>query len=318
MKFVNFDIKNNIFLAPMAGITDLAFRTVCREHGAGLCYSEMISSRAMVFQDRKTRELLKTNKEDNPLVIQLFGCEPDIMGEASKLIEESGFKMIDINSGCPTPKIVNNGDGCALMKNPKLLGEIVKNVVNSVKIPVSVKIRTGYNSDSINAVECAKVAEANGASSITVHGRTREQFYSGKADYSIIRDVKNAVKIPVTGNGDIFSPEDALKLFSETGCDAVMVGRGSLGNPFIFNQINDLIEKGSYEDYPLDYKLSVLKRQVDLMVQYKNEHRAILEARKHLAWYLKGLKNSKVYRQMSNSVNTLEEVDNLCRLILSE
>ncbi len=318
MNFVNFDIRNNIFLAPMAGITDLAFRTVCREHGASLCYSEMVSSRAMVFQDKKTRELLKTNDKDSPLAIQLFGCEPDIMGEASKMIEAMGFKMIDINSGCPTPKIVNNGDGCALMKNPKLLGEIIKNVVDSVKIPVTVKIRTGYNENSINAVECAKIAEANGVSAITVHGRTREQFYSGKADYNIIREVKNSVKIPVTGNGDIFCPEDALKLFSETGCDAIMVGRGSLGNPFIFNQINDLINKGKYEEYPLNYKLSVLKRQIELMVEYKNEHRAILEARKHLAWYLKGLKNSKVYRQMSNSVNTLEEVDNLCRLILSE
>lgn len=316
MKFVEFDIKNNIFLAPMAGITDLAFRTVCREHGAGMCYSEMISAKALVFQDKKTKELLKTNSQDTPLCVQLFGCEPDIIAEACRIISDMGFKMIDINSGCPTPKIVNNGDGSALMKNPKLLGEIIKKASLSTDVPITVKLRAGYTPDNINAVECAKTAEANGAKAVAVHGRTREQFYSGKADYSVIKAVKEAVKIPVIGNGDVFSPEDAEKLFNETGCDAIMVGRGSLGRPYLFNQINEYLKKGDFSDYSLDFKLSILKRQITLMVEYKNEHRAILEARKHLAWYLKGLKNSKIYRQMSNSVTTLDEVDKLCKSIL--
>lgn len=316
MFFGDFDIKNNIFLAPMAGITDLAFRTISRDCGAGLCYSEMISSKGLVFQDKKTKEILKTNDYDSPLAVQLFGCDPQIMSEAAKKIEAMGFKMIDINSGCPTPKIVNNGDGSALMKNPQLLGTIVKEVTSRVKIPVTVKIRMGYTADSINAVECAKIIEESGAKAVAVHGRTREQFYSGKADYSIIRKVKEAVKIPVIGNGDIFSPEDAKKLFTETGCDAIMLGRGTLGKPYIFSQIKDYFEKGSYEDYTLEYKLSLLKKQIDLMVEYKGERRAILEARKHLAWYLKGMKNSKVFRLMANSVSSLEEVDNMCKLIL--
>lgn len=316
MKFVNFDIKKRVFLAPMAGITDLAFRTITRECGASLCYSEMISAKALVFSDKKTRDLLKTNEYDTPLIVQLFGSEPYIISEAVKIIADMGFEMIDINSGCPTPKIVNNGDGSALMKNPSLLGKVTEAAVKATSLPVSVKIRTGYTSDSINAVECAKIIEDSGASAIGIHGRTREQFYSGTANYEIIKEVKNTVKIPVIGNGDIFCPEDAERLFNETGCDAVMVGRGSLGRPYIFNQINDYLETKTYkEDYPINFKLSLLKKQVQLMVEYKNEHRAVLEARKHLAWYLKGLKNSKVYRQMSNSVNSLEEINNLCNLI---
>ena len=315
MKFVDFDIKNKIFLAPMAGITDLAVRTVARKCGAGLCYSEMISAKGLVFQDKKTKDLLKTNEYDSPLIVQLFGCEPDIMAEAVKIINSMGFKMIDINSGCPTPKIVGNGDGSALMKNPKLLGDVISSAVKASDIPISVKIRAGYTYDSINAVECAKIIEGSGAKAIAVHGRTREQFYSGKADYEIIKKVKEAVKIPVIGNGDVFLPEDAKKLFDETGCDAILVGRGSLGRPYIFSQISDFLKNGIYEDYPLDYKLSLLKEQIELTVLYKGEHRAILEARKHLAWYLKGVKNSKIYRQMCNSVTTLSEVYNLCDLV---
>ena len=315
MKFVDFDIKNNIFLAPMAGITDLAVRTVSRKCGAGLCYSEMISAKALVFQDKKTKDLLKTNEYDSPLIVQLFGCEPDIMAQAVRIVKDMGFKMIDINSGCPTPKIVGNGDGSALMKNPKLLGEVVKAAVDASEIPVSVKIRSGYTTDSINAVECAKIIEQCGASAVAVHGRTREQFYSGKADYKIIKNVKDSVKIPVIGNGDIFAPEDAKKLFDETGCDAVLVGRGSLGKPYIFSQINDYLSTGKYENYSIDYKLELLKEQIELTVLYKGEHRAILEARKHLAWYLKGIKNSKIYRQMCNSVTTLSEVYSLCESV---
>ena len=313
MKFVNFDIKNNIFLAPMAGITDLAFRTVSREYGAGLCYSEMISAKGLYYKDKKTKDLLLTNSFDEPLIVQIFGNDPYIISEGVKIVADMGFKMVDINSGCPAPKIVNNNEGSALMKDPVLLGKIVESAVKASDIPVSVKIRSGFTKESINAIECAKIIEESGASAIAVHPKTREQFYSPGADFSIVKKIKETVKIPVIGNGEIYTPEDCEKVFKETLCDAVLIARGALGNPFIFTQINDFLKTKNYiKNYSVSEKLKTLIHQTELTVKYKGEHRAILEARKHIAWYLKGVKHSKNLRMAANNVTTLEEIYNLC------
>lgn len=313
MKFVNFDIKNNIFLAPMAGITDLAFRTICRECGAGLCYSEMISAKGLYYKDKKTKDLLLSNSYDSPLIVQIFGNDPYIISEGVKIISDMGFKMVDINCGCPAPKIVNNNEGSALMKDPLLLSKIVESAVKASDLPISVKIRSGFTKESINAIECAKIIEASGASAIAVHPKTREQFYSPGADLSIIRDIKETVKIPVIGNGEIYTPEDCQNLFKESLCDAVLIARGALGNPFIFTQINDFLSTKEYiKNYPISKKLKALIRQTELTVKYKGEHRAILEARKHIAWYLKGIKHSKNLRMAANNVTTLEEIYFLC------
>ena len=313
MKFVNFDIKNNIFLAPMAGITDLAFRTVSRKFGASLCYSEMISAKGLYYKDQKTKDLLMTNTYDSPLIVQLFGNDPYIISEGVKAVADMGFKMIDLNCGCPAPKIVNNNEGSALMKDPQLIGKIVESAVKASHLPVSVKIRTGFTKDTINAVECAKIIENSGASAVAVHGKTREQFYSGDADYNIIREVKEAVSIPVSGNGEVYTPYDCERLLKESGCDYVLIGRGALGNPFIFEQISDYFEKGEFiKDYDVSKRMDALLYQTELTVKYKGEHRAILEARKHIAWYLKGVKNSKNFRLMANNVKSLEEVYALC------
>ena len=313
MKFVNFDIKNNIFLAPMAGITDLAFRTVSRECGAGLCYTEMISAKGLYYKDKKTKDLLLTNSYDEPLIVQIFGNDPYIISEGVKIVSDMGFKMVDINSGCPAPKIVNNNEGSALMKDPQLLSKIVESAVKASDIPISVKIRSGFTKESINAKECAKIIEESGASAIAIHPKTREQFYSPGADIKLIREIKETVKIPVIGNGEIYTPEDCEKIFKETLCDAVLIARGALGNPFIFTQINDFLKTKEYtKNYSVSQKLKTLIHQTELTVKYKGEHRAILEARKHIAWYLKGIKHSKNLRMAANNVNTLEEIYNLC------
>ena len=290
MKIGSLELDNNIFLAPMAGVTDLPFRCMCKEFGCGLVYSEMVSAKGLYYKDKKTATLMKISEKEKPAAIQIFGSEPDIMAEVIPEVIKTGVDIIDINMGCPTPKIVNNGDGSALMKNLKLAGEVIRKCVDASSLPVTVKFRMGWDSNSINAVEFAKVAEANGASAITVHGRTREQFYSGKADWNIIREVKNAVNIPVIGNGDIFCARDAVDMFSETGCDAVMVGRGAEGNPFIFRQINEIMRTGDVSYYPtnrerVEYAIRLL---VDLVAE-KGENRGVKEARKHIAWFIKGL-----------------------------
>ena len=290
MKIGSLELDNNIFLAPMAGVTDLPFRCMCKEFGCGLVYSEMVSAKGLYYKDKKTSTLMKIDEREKPCAIQIFGSEPDIMAEVIPEVIDKGADIIDINMGCPTPKIVNNGDGSALMKNPKLAGEVIRKCVDASSLPVTVKFRMGWDSDNINAVEFAKVAEANGASAVTIHGRTREQFYSGQADWNIIREVKNAVNIPVIGNGDIFSAQDAVNMFSQTGCDAVMVGRGAEGNPFIFRQINEIITTGSVGYYPtnrerVEYAIKLL---VDLVAE-KGENRGAKEARKHIAWFIKGL-----------------------------
>lgn len=318
VEFCSLKLKNNIFLAPMAGITDLAFRTVCREMGAGFCYSEMISAKALTYNDKKTYTLLKTSEADSPLGIQLFGSEPDIMANAAEIIEKEGFPLIDINSGCPAPKIYNNGEGSALMKNPGLLYDIVKSVVKRVNIPVTVKIRRGIDEGNESAVICAKACEDAGASAITVHGRYREQYYSGCSEPSVIKSVKDAVKIPVVANGDVTSPEEAENLMKITGCDFVMVGRGSLGAPYIFKQINDYFEYGKYENYSRNSALDIMVKQIRLACENKGELIAVKEARKHILWYLKGIRNAKALKNEATKVNTFEDVLNFKNSITSQ
>ena len=242
MKIGGIETENNIFLAPMAGVTDKPFRRICKKYGAGMVYSEMISAKALHYKDKKTHELMSLAADEHPCAVQIFGSEPEIMAEAAENVFLSGADVLDINMGCPTPKIVNNGDGSALMKNTELIGKIVKAVSGVSKLPVTVKIRKGWDDESVNAVDAAKIAEENGAAAIAVHGRTRKAFYSGKADWDIIKEVKNAVNIPVIGNGDIRSAYDAKNMFDYTGCDAVMIGRGAQGNPFIFRQICELMK----------------------------------------------------------------------------
>ena len=282
--------ESRVFLAPMAGVTDLPFRKICRRCGAGLVYSEMISAKGLYYNDKKTAELMRADDEARPYALQIFGSDADIMAEVIPKVMEVKPDIIDINMGCPMPKIVNNGDGSALMKNPRLAGEIVRKVSAVSPVPVTVKIRKGYDNNSVNAVETALILEENGAAAIAVHGRTHEEFYSGCADWDIIKEVKKAVSIPVIGNGDIREARDAKRMLDYTGCDAVMVGRASEGNPFIFRQINEYLETGTVTFYPTPLmRLEQMTEHVEMLVAYKGEARGIKEARKHIAWYIKGL-----------------------------
>ena len=317
MKIGDIAIENNVFLAPMAGVTDLPFRKICRRYGCGVTCSEMVSAKGIYYKDKKTAGLMKLSEDEKPAAVQIFGSDPEIMGKTAPEAEETGASFIDINMGCPAPKIVNNGDGSALMKNPRLAGEIVKAVTRAVSIPVTVKIRKGWDAD--NAVEIAKILEANGAAAITVHGRTREQFYSGKADWEVIKNVKEAVNIPVIGNGDIFTPYDALKMLEITGCDGVMVARGAQGNPFIFRQIEELIKTGEVTYFPsAREKLIQAWEHTKLLVEEKGENRGIKEARKHIAWYIKGMKDSSAMKNKVFKAVSLEEIDELFKYTLSK
>ncbi|MBQ3463625.1 MAG: tRNA dihydrouridine synthase DusB [Clostridia bacterium] len=288
MKIGTLITENNIFLAPMAGITDLPFRKICRRYGASLVYTEMVSAKGLHYRDKKTPQLMKIDGDERPCALQIFGSDADIMAEVVPQVMEFKPDIIDINMGCPTPKIVNNGDGSALLKTPEKIGEIVRKVSDTSPIPVTVKIRKGWDSDNINAVEVAKIIEQNGAAAIAVHGRTREEYYSGKADWDIIRQVKNAVKIPVIGNGDIKTPPDAKRMIDETGCDAVMIGRGAQGNPFLFRQIAEYLETGevTYNPTPRE-KLTQMIEHINMLIDEKGEYIGIREARKHIAWYIK-------------------------------
>lgn len=303
--------KNKVMLAPMAGVTDLAFRTICKEYGADLVVSEMISSRGLHYKDKKTAALLKTNQTEAPLIVQLFGNDPEIMAESAKTLEGMGVSYLDINMGCPAPKIVKNGDGCALMQNEILAGKIAETVVQAVSVPVSVKFRAGWDTDSQNAVSFAKVMECSGVSAIAIHGRTKEQFYSGTANLEIIKRVKEAVSVPVIGNGDITDGASAKNMLDKTGCDSIMVGRGALGNPFIFQCIKKTLAGETYSEPTLFERQRAMQRHIELMRETKPERVGVPEMRKHFAWYVKGLPHSAKLKVQAFSAKSYEELFDL-------
>lgn len=308
----NVEIKNRIALGPMAGVTDLPFRLLCKEQGCGMIYTEMVSAKAILYNNKNTIELLQSDEKERPVALQLFGSEPDIMAEIAERVSEGPYDFIDVNMGCPVPKIVNNGEGSALMKNPVLAAEIVEAMVKKSRKPITVKIRKGFDDSSINAVEVAKRLEQAGASLVAVHGRTREQFYSGEADWDIIRCVKEAVKIPVTGNGDIRSPEDAKRMLDETGCDMIMIGRAARGNPWIFRQVDEYLRTGVRLDRPsIDEVKSMILRHCKMLVEYKGEYTGIREMRKHVAWYIFGYPHAAALRNAVNMVESIEELEEL-------
>ena len=308
----NVELANRYILAPMAGVTDLPFRLLCREMGAGLLCMEMVSAKAILYGNKNTKSLLEIHPEEPPVSLQLFGSDPDIMSEIAKRIEELPFSFLDINMGCPVPKIVGNGEGSALMREPKKVEQILSSMVRHVKKPVTVKFRKGFNDTSVNAVEIAKIAESCGVAAVAVHGRTREQYYSGKADWEIIRQVKEAVKIPVIGNGDVFQPEDAEAMLKQTGCDGVMIGRGAKGNPWIFSRTQHYLETGEILPGPSVAEIrDMILHHGSLLSQYKGEKMAMREMRKHMAWYTAGLPHSAALRNEINQIETLDEMKQL-------
>lgn len=303
MKIGNVEIKNNVFLAPMAGITDMAYRLICKEFGAGLTYTEMVSAKGIYYNDEKTQLLTKVDERERPVAIQIFGSDPDIMADVAQKISEKA-EIIDINMGCPAPKVVKNDDGSKLMLNPQLIDEITYKVVKASKVPITVKIRKGWNDSNVNAVEIAQILEKNGISAVAVHGRTREQFYSGNADWDIIKKVKQSVNIPVIGNGDVVDFESAEKMVKYTGCDAVMIGRAALGNPWIFKEV---LEKQKVEVSPKEL-FKVISKHYDLLTDLKGEYIAVREMRKHISWYIKGLSSATQIRKQINELESKEEV----------
>lgn len=311
-KIGNKELSNNLILAPMAGVTDLPFRLLCKEQGCGLLYTEMVSAKAIYYENKNTKELLEVKEEERPVSIQLFGSDPKIMGDMAHRIEDGPYDFIDVNMGCPVPKVVNNGEGSGLMRNPRLIGEILSSMVKAVTKPVTVKIRKGFDDSSVNAVEVAKIAEASGVSAIAVHGRTREQYYTGKADWDIIRKVKEAVAIPVIGNGDIFTVKDAKDIIEETGCDGLMIGRGAQGNPWIFSRIRHYLETGEELSPPSRAELrEMILRHAKLQLKFKGEYAGIREMRKHVAWYTTGCPHSAALRQAVNQTETFSELEEL-------
>ncbi len=318
MKIGNLQIDGFAVLAPMAGVADRAFRETCVRFGASYAVSEMVSSKGLQFNDKKTGELMELSGAERPAGIQLFGSEPVVMAQAAEKAMKYRPDIIDINMGCPAPKVSCSGSGSALMKNPGLCGEIVAAVKSAVPVPVTVKMRKGWDSGSVNAVEVAKICEAAGADAVTIHGRTREQMYAPSADWEIIRQVKQAVGIPVIGNGDVVSAQAAAQMLEQTGCDAVMVGRGALGNPWIFSQINAYLTDSCRIVPPPDIheRILVMLQHIRLMCEYKGEHRAMNEARKHVGWYLKGMKNAASFRRRAGALESWEQLEELARDIL--
>ena len=311
MEIGNLKLENPYILAPMAGVTDLPFRLLCKEQGAGLLCMEMISAKALQYKNKNTKVLLAIHPQEYPVSLQLFGSDPKIISEQAKRIEDLPFQILDINMGCPVPKVVKNGEGSALMKNPKLVEELLSALVRKVHKPVTVKFRKGFDDDHVNAVEIAKIAESCGVAAVAVHGRTRAQYYSGQADWDIIAQVKDAVKIPVIGNGDVDSPEKAKAILEQTGCDGVMIGRAAEGNPWIFREVVSYLENGTIPARPTNReKREMILRHAALQLEYKGEYTGVREMRKHLSWYTVGMPHSAHFRQ---TINTMEKMDELIR-----
>lgn len=308
MRIGNIELKNPVTLAPMSGITDKSFRIIAKEHGCGLIYTEMISAKALTYRNVKTRSLLNLEGEEQPLAVQLFGCDPAVMAEGARIAVSAGAQIIDVNMGCPVPKVVKNGEGSALLEKPDLAGAVIKAMVGAVAVPVTVKIRAGWNSDNIIAVEFARRMEDAGVAAVAVHGRTRDQYYSGKADWDVIKKVKEALSVPVIGNGDIWAPRDAARMLEMTGCDAVMLGRGALGNPWLISNTLCFLEGGEVSWPSPAVKIQGALAHLDLTIALKGEPVGVREMRKHLAWYLKGLPGSAKVKGVIFAVKTRREI----------
>jgi len=319
LKIGNVELENNLILAPMAGVTDLPFRLLCKEQGAALCCMEMVSAKGIYYNNKNTENLLTVDERERPVSLQLFGSDPEIMAAMAARIEHRNFDILDINMGCPVPKVVNNGDGSALMKNPVLAGKIIEGMVKAIDKPVTVKIRKGFDDEHINAVEMAHVAQESGAAAVAVHGRTREQFYSGKADWSIIADVKAAVSIPVIGNGDILDAKDVIAMKEQTDCDGFMIGRGAQGNPWIFHQILHYFETGELIGKPpMEEMVKTMLRHAKLQIEFKGDYLGIREMRKHAAWYTAGYKGASKLRGRINDVESYDELERLFEDFMKE
>ena len=312
MKIGNVLTENNLILAPMAGVTDLPFRLLCKEQGAGMLCMEMVSAKAVSFRNRNTEALLTIDPGEHPVSLQLFGSDPELMGEVAAFLEDRPFDILDLNMGCPVPKVVGNGEGSALMKDPARVEAIVSSVARSIRKPVTVKIRKGFDEAHVNAVEIARIAEASGAAAIAVHGRTREQYYSGKADWDIIRQVKEAVSVPVIGNGDVTDPASAMAMLEQTGCDGIMIGRGARGNPWIFHRILTWMETGEDPGRPgTDELCRMILRHARMLQDYKGAYTGIREMRKHVAWYTAGYPYSARLRAAVNEMTELDQLEEL-------
>lgn len=309
MNIGNVSLDNRVFLSPMAGVTDLPFRLICKQKGCGMLYTEMINAKALCYNDENTKKMTKIEDEEHPIAIQIFGSEPEYMGRAAEILNSHPNEILDINMGCPAPKVIKNGDGSALMKNPKLAEEVMRAVVENSKKPVTLKVRKGWDDNSVNAVEIAKIAEQAGISAVAIHGRTRDQYYSGKADWDIIKEIKESISIPVIGNGDVFEIDDAINMLEKTNCDAIMIGRGAQGNPWIFKRINHYMQTGEILPNPTaEEKINTAIEHMKLAVAEHGEYVAVREMRKHIGWYIKGLKNSARFRDEINKLTDCESV----------